>query len=74
MTRPATPARRTRVQRIMRENFEMTALSLGRNTMRLKIDHQQFEITLGVATMTKAEAKWLRKQMAVALCRFKFGD
>ena len=63
--------RKARIRKIRRINTEAVG-PRGERTVRLVIDQQSFNINH--SGMTADEANWMRTQLAVALCRFKFGD
>lgn len=65
--------RKARIRRIRRENFEIVRAGRGRYTLRVKIDHQSFQIA-EMGGHTKEQAWWTATQAAIALNRFKFGD
>ncbi len=75
--RPALHAeerkRKARIRKIRRENFVTVSSRLGGTTLRLKVDHQQFQIG-DMGSFTKKEARWTSTQLAIALHRFKYGD
>lgn len=63
--------RKARIRRIRRENTQVVGRR-GERAVRIKIDHQSFNV--GYSPMTIVEAKFWRTNIAIALNRFKFGD
>lgn len=62
--------RKARIRRIRRENTRTEGYRANRVVV-LYLDHQSFAID-GLRTLK--HAWWLRTQLAIALCRFKFRD
>jgi hypothetical protein len=66
--------RKARIRRIRRENFEIIRHSRGCYSMRLKINHQSFQLQESGFFDSRRHAEWTATQAAIALNRFKFGD
>jgi hypothetical protein len=58
------------IMKIKRENTLMVG-SRGRRKVRLKINHQQFELA---EVGSIKEAEWYRVELAIALHRFRDGE
>ncbi len=65
--------RKARIRRIRNDNTLIVRAGRGRHTVRLKIDHQQFQIA-DMGSYTAREAHWTATMLAIALNRFKHGD
>ena len=61
-----------RIRRIMSRHTQLRDIGDGQYHVRLAVDHQSF--TLNEFPADKQHANWYRKQLAIALNRFKHGD